>query len=73
VDDRKNNFFINFGVVKEASRISYHEWQQSIGVISWNKHWTFGKALVCAAEIEIADLTEIPRWIRLKTDFSSER
>jgi hypothetical protein len=32
------NFFIKFGVVKEASRISYHEWQQSIGVI-WNKHW----------------------------------
>jgi hypothetical protein len=22
-------FFIKFGVVKEASRISYHEWQQS--------------------------------------------
>jgi hypothetical protein len=35
------NFFIKFDVVKEASRISYHEWQQSIGVI-WNKHWTFG-------------------------------
>jgi hypothetical protein len=37
----EKNFFIKFGVVKEASRISYHEWQQSIGVI-WNKHWTFG-------------------------------
>jgi hypothetical protein len=29
-------FFINFGVVKGASGFSYHEWQQSIGVI-WNK------------------------------------
>jgi hypothetical protein len=27
-----NKFFIKFGVVKEASRISYHEWQQSIGI-----------------------------------------
>jgi hypothetical protein len=27
--------FIKFGVVKEASRISYYDWQQSIGVI-WN-------------------------------------
>jgi hypothetical protein len=36
---------IQFGVVKEASRISYHEWQQSIGVI-WNKHWTFGATLM---------------------------
>jgi hypothetical protein len=34
-------FIIKFGVVNEASRISYHEWQQSIGLI-WNKHWTFG-------------------------------
>jgi hypothetical protein len=57
-------FFIKFGVLKEASRISYHEWQQSIGVISWNKHWTLErelKALVCAAALEIADLSEIPR------------
>jgi hypothetical protein len=38
---RQETVFIKFGVVKEASRISYHEWQQSIGVI-WNKHWTFG-------------------------------
>jgi hypothetical protein len=35
-----------FGVVKEASRISHHEWHQSIGVI-WNKHWTtFGATLM---------------------------
>jgi hypothetical protein len=24
------NFFIKFGVVKEASRISYHEWQHEL-------------------------------------------
>ncbi len=37
--ENKNYFLCS--VVKWASKISYHEWQQSIGVI-WNKHWTVG-------------------------------
>jgi hypothetical protein len=44
----RTHLSMNFGVRKWASRIRYHEWQrwQSIGVIYWNKHWSFGVALI---------------------------